>query len=464
MATKQKTVFVCSNCGNESAKWMGRCFACGEWNTFEEQTIFASSATQIKTADFNVKPVSINSVDISSEIRFSTGMKELDRVLGGGAVLGSLTLVGGDPGIGKSTLLLQICDYFCKSKTCYYISGEESMNQIKLRANRLNVTSDNLMLMSETNMEVIVNVCTSAQPDILIIDSIQTMHCSTVASSTGSVAQIKETTGMLMKLAKENGITVFIIGHVTKEGSLAGPKVLEHMVDTVLYFEGDKNLSFRILRSIKNRFGSTNEIAVFDMQSGGLVEIDNPSKMFLDGRPENVPGNCVTCVIEGTRAILAEVQALVTKTNYPAPRRMSSGVDYNRATLLLAVLEKRANYALYSMDTYINVVGGFRLSDNSSDLAVLLAVASAVADFEMSSDLIAVGEIGLSGEVRAVSYIEQRIAEAERLGFKYIIVPSRNKITKKFNDIEIIRVSSLSQAIYKARNEIITSESKPSAK
>lgn len=458
MPSKQKTVFVCSNCGNESAKWMGRCFACGEWNTFEEVTLFPSADKTSTSSNINVRPVSINSVDISSEIRFSTGMKELDRVLGGGSVVGSLTLVGGDPGIGKSTLLLQICDNFCKDKTCYYISGEESMNQIKLRANRLGVKSDKLMLMAETNMETIVNVCTAEQPDILIVDSIQTMHCSSVSSATGSVSQIKETTGMLMKLAKENGITVFIIGHVTKEGSLAGPKVLEHMVDTVLYFEGDKNLSFRILRSIKNRFGSTNEIAVFDMQSSGLVEIDNPSKMFLDGRPENVPGNCVTCVIEGTRAILAEVQALVTKTNYPAPRRMASGVDYNRASLLLAVLEKRANFALYSMDTYINVVGGFRLTDNSSDLAILLAVASAMADFEMSSDLIAVGEIGLSGEIRAVSYIEQRISEAQRLGFKYIMVPSRNKITKSFENIEIIKVSSLSQAIYKARNEINSSE------
>ena len=457
MPAKQKTIFVCSNCGNESIKWMGKCFACGEWNTYVEQTI-APVTSSFSGETRNVKPISINSVDITSEIRFSTGMKELDRVLGGGAVVGSLTLVGGDPGIGKSTLLLQISESFSKSKKCFYVSGEESMNQIKIRADRLGVKADNLMLLSETNMESIVNLCTNEQPDVLIIDSIQTMNCSSVTSTVGSVSQIKETTGMLMKLAKEKGITVFIIGHVTKEGSLAGPKVLEHMVDTVLYFEGDKNLSFRILRSIKNRFGSTNEIAVFDMQSEGLVEIDNPSKMFLDGRPENVPGNCVTCVIEGTRAILAEVQALVTKSNYATPSRMSSGIDHNRLSLLLAVLEKRANYSIYSMDTYVNVVGGFRLIDNSADLSILLAIASALADFEMSSDLIAVGEIGLSGEIRAVSYIEQRIAEAERLGFKYIMVPSRNKITKKFKDIEIIKVSSLSQAIYKARNEIIKNE------
>lgn len=457
MTNKQKTIFVCTECGNESIKWLGKCFACGAWNSLVEKPVIESEKEQGLVSD--VKPVSITSVDITSEIRFSTGMKELDRVLGGGSVVGSLTLVGGDPGIGKSTLLLQMCDNFCKSKKCFYVSGEESMNQIKLRADRLGVKNSNLMLLSETNMDSIVNLCDNDTPDILIIDSIQTMNCNSVNTAIGSVSQIKETTGMLMKLAKEKGITVFIIGHVTKEGSLAGPKILEHMVDTVLYFEGDKNLSFRILRSIKNRFGSTNEIAVFDMQSGGLIEIDNPSKMFLDGRPENVPGNCVTCVIEGTRAILAEVQALVTKSNYATPSRMSSGVDYNRLSLLLAVLEKRANYSIYSMDTYVNVVGGFKLNDNSADLAIALAVASALADFEMSSDLIAIGEIGLSGEIRAVSYIEQRIAEASRLGFKYIMVPSRNKISKKFDDIEIIKVSSLSQAIYKARNEIIKYES-----
>ncbi len=453
MSTKQKTVFVCSNCGNESAKWMGKCYACGEWNTYFEQVItpITQKSSSISTLS---KPVSINSVDISSEIRFETGMKELDRVLGGGAVVGSLTLVGGDPGIGKSTLLLQMCDNFCKTKKCLYVSGEESMNQIKLRADRLNVKSENLFLLSETNIETIVSHCNSDLPDILIIDSIQTMYCSGITSTTGSVSQIKEATAFLMKLAKEQGITIFIIGHVTKEGSLAGPKVLEHMVDTVLYFEGDKNLSFRILRSIKNRFGSTNEIAVFDMCMTGLIEIDNPSKMFLDGRPENVPGTCITCVIEGTRAILAEVQALVTKTNYPAPRRMSSGVDYNRMSLLVAVLEKRANNSLYSMDAYINVVGGFKLTDNSSDLAVCLAVASALSDFEMSSDLIAVGEIGLSGEIRAVSFVEQRIIEAKRLGFKYIMVPSRNKIKQKIDGIKIIPVSSLSQAIYKVKNEL----------
>ena len=453
MSAKNKTVFVCKNCGNESAKWMGKCYACGEWNTFVEQTIVPDVKSQ-SSISAPSSPVSINSVDLTKEIRFTSGMKELDRVLGGGCVVGSLTLVGGDPGIGKSTLLLQICNSFCQTKKCLYVSGEESVNQIKLRANRLNVNTENLLLLSETNIDTIVSHITNEAPEVLIIDSIQTMYCSSVSSSTGSVSQIKECTGYLMKLAKENGITVFIIGHVTKEGSLAGPKVLEHMVDTVLYFEGEKNLSFRILRSIKNRFGSTNEIAVFDMNSQGLEEVDNPSKMFLDGRPENVPGTCVTCVVEGTRPILAEVQALVTKSNFPTPRRMSSGVDYNRMSLLLAVLEKRANYSLFSLDAYINVVGGFKLYDNSADLSICLAVASAVADFEVSSNLIAVGEVGLSGEIRAVSYIEQRILEAKRLGFKYIMIPSRNKLKNKIEGIEIIPVSSLSQAIYKTRNEL----------
>lgn len=454
MPGKPKSVFICSNCGNESPKWMGKCYACGEWNTYEEQTAVTSQVKYHPSvhASGDLKPVPLTSVDISAEIRFSTGMRELDRVLGGGCVEGSLTLVGGDPGIGKSTLLLQICSSFCKERTCYYVSGEESKNQIKLRADRLGVFEENLMLISETNIESIINLCISSPPGILIVDSIQTMYCSSVSSATGSVSQIKEATAQLMRLAKEHGITVFVIGHVTKEGSLAGPKILEHMVDTVLYFEGDKSLSYRVLRSIKNRFGSTNEIAVFDMQSRGLTEIDNPSKMFLDGRPENVPGTCVTCVMEGTRAILAEVQALVTKTSYPAPRRMASGVDYNRMALLLAVLEKRANYSLFSMDAYINVVGGFKLSDNSADLAITLATASALVDFEMPSDFIAVGEVGLSGEIRAVSYIEQRISEAERLGFKHIMVPSRNKISKKFDEIKVIRISSLSQAVYKVKN------------
>ena len=451
---KQKQVFVCSNCGYETAKWSGKCYSCGEWNTLEEQSITVSTAKTSMRTTLTAAAVPINEVSFEDDKRFSTGLNELDRVLGGGVVSGSLVLVGGDPGIGKSTLLLQICEYLCKNKRIYYVSGEESMSQIKLRANRLSVTSPNLMLISQTNIDTIVNTALTEKPDILIVDSIQTMNCDSVSSTPGSVSQIKEATAALMRIAKEYDITVFVIGHVTKEGALAGPKILEHMVDTVLYFEGDKNHAFRILRAVKNRFGSTNEIAVFEMRSNGLKEIDNPSKMFLDGRPENVPGTCVTCIMEGTRAILAEVQALVTKTGYPNPRRMSSGVDYNRMSLLIAVLEKRANFALYNQDVYVNVVGGFKVDETSADLAIVLAIASSLVDFEMPSDLIAVGEIGLSGEIRAVSHIENRIKEAQRLGFKRIMVPSRNKLTSKFDDIEIIKISSLAQAIFKVRNEM----------
>ena len=451
---KQKQVFVCSNCGSETAKWSGKCYSCGEWNTLEEKSITVSLGKTTVRTSLTAEAVPISQISFQDDKRFSTGLKELDRVLGGGVVSGSLVLVGGDPGIGKSTLLLQICEYLCKDKRIYYVSGEESMSQIKLRANRLSVTSPNLMLISQTNIDTIVNTALSDKPDILIVDSIQTMNCDSVSSTPGSVTQIKEATAALMRLAKEYDITVFVIGHVTKEGALAGPKILEHMVDTVLYFEGDRNHAFRILRAVKNRFGSTNEIAVFEMCSNGLKEIDNPSKMFLDGRPENVPGTCVTCIMEGTRAILAEVQALVTKTGYPNPRRMSSGVDYNRMSLLIAVLEKRANFALYNQDVYVNVVGGFKVDETSADLAIVLAIASSLVDFEMPSDLIAVGEIGLSGEIRAVSHIENRIKEARRLGFKRIMIPSRNRLAAKFDDIEVIKISSLSQAIYKVRNEM----------
>ena len=447
---KQKQVFVCSNCGYETAKWSGKCYSCGEWNTLEEKSITVSLGQTTVRTSLTAEAVPISQISFQDDKRFSTGLKELDRVLGGGVVSGSLVLVGGDPGIGKSTLLLQICEYLCKDKRIYYVSGEESMSQIKLRANRLSVTSPNLMLISQTNIDTIVNTALSDKPDILIVDSIQTMNCDSVSSTPGSVTQIKEATAALMRLAKEYDITVF----VTKEGALAGPKILEHMVDTVLYFEGDKNHAFRILRAVKNRFGSTNEIAVFEMCSNGLKEIDNPSKMFLDGRPENVPGTCVTCIMEGTRAILAEVQALVTKTGYPNPRRMSSGVDYNRMSLLIAVLEKRANFALYNQDVYVNVVGGFKVDETSADLAIVLAIASSLVDFEMPSDLIAVGEIGLSGGIRAVSHIENRIKEARRLGFKRIMIPSRNRLAAKFDDIEVIKISSLSQAIYKVRNEM----------
>jgi DNA repair protein RadA/Sms len=409
----------------------------------------AASTSASKSVE--IKP--IGEIKGGSEMRFSTGLKELDRVLGGGLVVGSLTLVGGDPGIGKSTLLLQICQHLGNDKNILYVSGEESMSQIKLRAERLGVDTDKLYLACETSVEAVVGTCLLNRPDVLIVDSVQTMMCDHVSGTPGSVSQIKEATAAFMHLAKDQGITVFIIGHVTKEGALAGPKVLEHMVDTVLYFEGEKNLNHRILRTVKNRFGSTNEIGVFDMQNGGLVEVDNPSKMFLEGRPENVPGTCVTCILEGTRPVLAEIQALVSKTSYPVPRRMASGVDFNRMALLIAVLEKRANFALYNQDAYVNVVGGFRVLETAADLATVLALASGFSDIEMPGDLIAVGEIGLSGEIRAVSFIEKRIKEAQKLGFSKIMIPSRNKLSHPIEGIEIIKVSSVSQAIFKLKNK-----------
>ena len=451
---KTKNKFVCNNCGYESVKFWGKCPNCNEWGTFEEQIVTESSvkSAAAKAAAKRVEITSIDQVDENAGTRISTGLKELDRVLGGGLVVGSIVLVGGDPGIGKSTLLLQVCEKFAESNRVFYVSGEESKGQIKIRANRLGVSSPNIKLISETDMDTIVQLSLENRPDILIIDSIQTMSCQNVSSAPGSASQIKESTAALMRLAKEEGITVFVIGHVTKEGSLAGPKMLEHMVDTVLYFEGDKNLSYRLLRAVKNRFGSTNEIGVFDMASNGLIEVDNPSKMFLEGRPENVPGSCVTCLIEGTRPILAEVQALVSKTSYPNPRRMSAGVDYNRMALLVAVLEKRANYQFFNQDAYLNVVGGFRVDETSADLAIALAIASSLADFEIPSDLLVIGEIGLSGEVRAVSFVEKRIAEAKKLGFAKIMIPGRNVLKSKIDGIEIIKVKSVSQAIYLVRN------------
>lgn len=448
---KIKQAYICTQCGYETPKWYGQCPQCKEWSTLEEKLVNTSEKSYSAMGNsIEIKP--IGEIVGGSEMRFSTGLKELDRVLGGGLVVGSLTLVGGDPGIGKSTLLLQICQSLGTDHVILYVSGEESMSQIKLRAERLDVHTENLFLACETNVENVLAACGNKKPDILIVDSIQTMVCERASGTPGSVSQIKEATSAFMHLAKEQGITTFIIGHVTKEGALAGPKILEHMVDTVLYFEGDKNLNHRVLRAVKNRFGSTNEIGVFDMQNGGLVEVDNPSKMFLDGRPENVPGTCVTCVLEGTRPILAEIQALVSKTSYPVPRRMASGIDFNRMALLVAVLEKRANFMLYNQDAYVNVVGGFRIIETAADLALVLAIASGFAEFEMPGDLIAIGEIGLSGEIRAVSFLDIRIKEAQKLGFSKIMVPSRNRLENNYDGIDVIPVSSVSQAIYIIKN------------
>ena len=447
---KVKNKFVCSNCGYETVKFWGKCPNCGEWGTLEEEIVTEqkSQNSAAKAAAKKVEIIPINEVDESSGERILTGLKEFDRVLGGGLVYGSLVLVGGDPGIGKSTLLLQVCEKFAQSKEVYYVSGEESKGQIKIRANRLGVSSPNIKLISETDMDTIVQLVLTNQPDILIIDSIQTMSCGNVAYAPGSASQIKESTSALMRLAKEHGVTVFVIGHVTKEGSLAGPKMLEHMVDTVLYFEGDKNLSYRLLRAAKNRFGSTNEIGVFEMMDTGLVEVPNPSQMLLEGRPEGASGTCVACVMEGTRPVLAEVQALVTKTTFNVPRRAADGFDFNRAVLLMAVAEKRGGMKLNVFDAYINVIGGLRLDEPGADLPVVLAVASSYRDQVIPDDLVAIGEVGLTGEIRAVSHMNQRLGEVARLGFKRCIIPRGGAEKLEIPEgLTVYRVRNLREAI-----------------
>ena len=425
---KTKIVFYCTSCGNETPKWQGKCPACGEWNTLKEHVEKPIATGKVKSAPVGVSkmPRTLDIVDTEEEIRFSTGMGELDRVLGGGAVKGSLVLVGGAPGIGKSTLLLQICGCLCAGRKVLYVSGEESEKQIKLRAQRLGVMPDNLYVLSETRLLDILTAVDELQPDILIADSIQTLYNEDNESAPGSISQVKDCTMSMMQLSKSDGITVFVVGHINKDGAIAGPKVLEHMVDCVLYFEGDAESAYRLLRAAKNRFGSTNEIGVFEMANTGLIEVPNPSKMLLEGRPENAPGTCVACVMEGTRPILAEVQALVTKTNFNVPRRTSDGFDFNRAALLLAVAEKRAGMKLNLLDAYINVIGGLRLDEPGADLAVLLAVASSYRDVPIPTDLVAIGEIGLTGEIRAVSHMNVRLTEVARLGFKQCIIPQKS--------------------------------------
>ena len=422
---KTRTIFFCTSCGNETHQWQGRCPGCGAWNTLEEHIEKPTIAGKAKAAPVGMSrvPKRLSQVDTDTEIRFYTGMGELDRVLGGGAVAGSLVLVGGAPGIGKSTLLLQICDNLCKERTVLYISGEESERQIKLRAVRLGVTSDQLFLLSETRLSDILEAIEKINPDILIVDSIQTLYNEENTSSPGSISQVKDCTMSLMHLSKTNGVTVFVVGHINKDGAIAGPKVLEHMVDCVLYFEGDVNSSYRLLRAAKNRFGSTNEIGVFEMMDAGLVEVPNPSQMLLAGRPEGAPGTCVACVMEGTRPILAEVQALVTKTTFNVPRRAADGFDFNRAVLLMAVSEKRAGMKLNVFDAYINVIGGLYLDEPGADLPVVLAVASSYRDQPISSKLAAIGEVGLTGEVRSVSNMNQRLSEVVRLGFTECVIP-----------------------------------------
>ncbi len=451
---KSKTVYFCTECGNETMKWQGKCPSCNAWNTIVEHTqqVAPKSVSGTKSSPSRlgsrVKPKTLNQVEGTDELRFSTGLKELDRVLGGGAVQGALNLVGGAPGIGKSTLLLQICSDLCKERTVLYISGEESEKQLKMRANRLGVDGENLYVLSETNMAEIVGATETLSPDVLIVDSVQTLYNGENSSAPGSISQVKDCTMGLMNLSKSTGITVFVVGHVNKEGAIAGPKVLEHMVDCVLYFEGDRSTNYRLLRAEKNRFGSTNELGVFEMIDTGLREVENPSEMLLSGRPVGSPGTCVACVMEGSRPVLAEVQALVAHTTFNVPRRTTDGFDYNRAALLLAVMEKRGGMNLSSFDAYVNVIGGLRLDEPAADLPVILAVASSHRDLPVQDGLTAVGEVGLTGEIRAVSNLPLRLNEMTRLGFTRCVIPRQGTeqvVAPK--GMELLRVRNIREAI-----------------
>ena len=447
---KTKTVYYCTECGNKSPKWQGRCAACGAWNTLVEHVEKPVAAGRAKSAPVGMSrtPQKLSQILSDDEIRFSTGMGELDRVLGGGAVAGSLVLVGGAPGIGKSTLLLQICKSMCNGRKVLYISGEESEKQLKMRAQRIGTQPEDLFVLSETRLSDILEATESIAPDILIVDSVQTLYREENESAPGSVSQVKDCTMALMQLSKSEGITVFVVGHINKDGAIAGPKVLEHMVDCVLYFEGDPNSSYRLLRAAKNRFGSTNEIGVFEMADIGLIEVPNPSQMLLEGRPEGASGTCVACVMEGTRPVLAEVQALVAKTTFNVPRRTADGFDFNRAALLLAVAEKRGGMKLNVFDAYINVIGGLRLEEPGADLPVILAVASSYRDTPIADDVVAIGEVGLTGEIRSVSHMNQRLQEVARLGFRKCVIPKGG--SEKLDippELSVYRVRNIREAI-----------------
>lgn len=448
MAKAKKSVYFCQNCGHEESKWLGQCPMCKEWNTFAEEKV-VSIKGQKSSGEKQVQAVTLSSVTTDEDERMTTELVELDRVLGGGIVPGSLVLVGGDPGIGKSTLLLQVCQKLsAMNKKVLYISGEESLKQIKLRANRMGEFSENLYLLCETSLNLIQTAIEREKPDVVVIDSIQTMYNEEIGSAPGSVSQVRESTNVFMQLAKGMNIAIFIVGHVTKEGTVAGPRVLEHMVDTVLYFEGDRHASYRILRGVKNRFGSTNEIGVFEMRKEGLVEVENPSEFMLSGKPENASGSVVACAMEGTRPMLMEIQALVCKSNFGMPRRTAAGSDYNRVNLLMAVLEKRVGLPLSGYDAYVNIAGGIRMNEPAVDLGIIMAVASSYKNRPVSEDTIVFGEVGLSGEVRAVTMPEQRVAEAKKLGFKVCVVPEVSlKSIGKVEGIEVIGVKSVNQTM-----------------
>ena len=451
MAKGKKSIFFCQNCGHEEAKWLGQCPACKEWNTFVEERIdsgITKGTTVAARAVHEAKVVPLTEVTADDDTRSETGIKELDRVLGGGIVPGSLVLVGGDPGIGKSTLLLQVCQRMAQMKKILYISGEESQAQIKLRANRMGNFTSGLLLLCETNLGIIRSVIEKERPELVVIDSIQTMYSEDVTSAPGSVSQVRESTNVFMQLAKGLCIPIFIVGHVTKEGTVAGPRVLEHMVDTVLYFEGDRHASYRILRAVKNRFGSTNEIGVFEMRQSGLVEVENPSEYMLSGKPENASGSVVACSMEGTRPILLEIQALVCRTNFGMPRRTAAGTDYNRVNLLMAVLEKRLGMSLGNCDAYVNIAGGIKMNEPAIDLGIVMALVSSYRNRPIYEKTIVFGEVGLSGEVRAVNMPEQRVAEAKKLGFETCILPEVSlKMVKEIQGIRLVGVKTVNEAV-----------------
>ena len=450
MAKAKSIAFFCQNCGYESAKWQGQCPACHEWNTFTEEPVAKiTGSAAVKKAAAEIRPVRLSEIQTDESQRISSGMEELDRVLGGGIVAGSLMLVGGDPGIGKSTLLLQVCHNLTGTgHKVLYVSGEESVQQIKLRAKRIGDFKDDLMLLCETNLELVRSVIEKIRPEIVVIDSIQTMYHEAVSAAPGSVSQVREATNVLMQIAKGMGISIFLVGHVTKEGVVAGPRVLEHMVDTVLYFEGDRYASYRILRGVKNRFGSTNEIGVFEMRQSGLREVTNPSEYMLDGKPENASGSIVACSMEGSRPILIEIQALVCHTNLPMPRRTTAGTDFNRVNLLLAVLEKRAGMQMSACDVYVNIAGGIRMTEPAIDLGLILALVSSYKDIAIDEKTIAFGEVGLSGEIRSVNMAQQRVQEAKKLGFETVLMPKVSmKALQKVEGIRIIGLETVRDAM-----------------